>query len=337
MNMAVNCDAITSFLRNKGPSTPIDIARALGENSLIISAVLVDFEGQGKVRVSKRRFGNVKLYYLPEQQGRIEKMVSNTLTPEEKVMLERIMNEKTVSELDLSAQETSMIATLEDLIPPFAIQHENYRLRCWRVPAIEEGKAIEIVVKRIMEDYKDEPAEEKEEPAAPVEEKEEPKPEPVKVETTVQEPAEPTATEPPETVVEEPEPLPKPEPPKKEKQQKLVEPGPDEDFRTTVRSWFESNEIDVEEERELEDGKVYEYDINMPTAIGKQGYIAKIIINKKKPAGQGEVSSFGTYVATKRVPGVLISNTGFAKSAVKYWKKELSDIIMLVSNEDLEN
>jgi hypothetical protein len=343
--MALSSDAIISFLRTKGPATPIDIARAMGENSIIISAVLVDITGQGKLKVSKRRFGNVKLYYIPEHQGQLEKMVSNTLIPEEKSMIEKIMNDKALSELDLSAQETSLLLNLEDLLPPFVIEHGNYRLKCWRTPNLEEEKATEIVLSRLVKKMEAEepPEEEKSEPEPVPEAKPEPKAEVPKIE----EPPEITAEEPQEPKIEEPPKDEKSEPPKeekkeeppkkKEKQQTLTKPAEDvENFRTTVRAWFEDNEIDVEEEREVEPEKIYEYDINMPTAVGKQGYIAKVLISKKKSAGQGDVSSFGTYVATKRVPGILISNTGFAKSAVKYWKKELSDIIMLVSNEDLE-
>ena len=62
----------------------------------------------------------------------------------------------------------------------------------------------------------------------------------------------------------------------------------------------------------------------------------RILNTGKKPASLEDVSTIGTQAVARRIPVIIISETGFAKNAKKYWEKELEDIVFLMSKDDLD-
>ena len=77
-------------------------------------------------------------------------------------------------------------------------------------------------------------------------------------------------------------------------------------------------------------------EVRVPTPLGKQTYIVRVLDYGKKAINQSVLSGIGMDAIGKRVPAIVISKTGFAKSAKKYWEKELKDLVILVSKDDLE-
>ena len=86
----------------------------------------------------------------------------------------------------------------------------------------------------------------------------------------------------------------------------------------------------------IKKGRVYELEVRVPTKLGKQTYLVRVIDHGKKALGQKELSDVGMEAVSKRMPAIIISKTGFAKSAKKYWEKELEDLVTLVDKNDLE-
>lgn len=99
---------------------------------------------------------------------------------------------------------------------------------------------------------------------------------------------------------------------------------------------FEKHEIDIKDQRTVKGGKEYELEISVPTALGKQGYLVKIFDQQKKPVSAKDIFSIGMDGVTRKIPVIAISSSGFATTAVKKWKEELKDFMILMTRDDIE-
>ncbi len=310
-------ESILEFIRRNGPSTPIEVAQRVGVNSIIVTAVLVDAVSQRKLLHSKRKFGSMKLYYLPGQEQALQKRVGATLTPQDRELLNKLMKENVIGEFEVGPNEAAGFSSLEDLVVKFTIDFNGKMFKCWAVPQIGEQKAKEIAMNKLVSKFGgvQKPVQ-KIEP--PVQKDVQPAPQVIKPEVKVQ-----------------PKPVQK-EKSKKPKARQEILPGLGDKFKDNVLEWFEKQNIDVESEKVVKEKKEYELKIKIPTPIGRQTYFVRIINTGKKKVGQSELSEIGMDAITKRTPAIVISRTGFAKNAKKYWEKELKDMVTLVSEEDLE-
>ena len=347
-------EQILGIIRNAGPSTPMEIAsRINGTDSLIVGAVLADAESQKKIKKSKRRIGGgLRYYYFPDQLGILQKKISNTLTTHEKEVLQILMKENLLGEFEISEQIKIILPNLEDLIRSFNIEHDGNTYRCWSSPTMNEKLAFDTAMEKITgrlgtgeaEEVRKETAEEKiqkelktENPRATTEEI---KPE-VKVQEKVK--AAPKIEKKTTTSDSRQAKLSKEEKVQKETEEEMRDRIRKEilreiegDFGDIVLRWLETKDIDVRSETSVPDENTYELEVKVPTPLGRQTYMVKILDFPKKPASQNDVAAIGTEAVTRRVPAMVISSTGFAKTAIKYVDKELKDLVFLIDKNDIE-
>ncbi|MFH1424154.1 MAG: hypothetical protein ABIG20_00565 [archaeon] len=344
--------AILDYIKRAGPSTPIEISQRVGVDSIVVSAILVDASGQNRIAASKRRVGSQRLYYYPDQKRALEKKINSILTQQDKEVLQVLMDHKALAEADVDEGGARLLENLEDLVSAFTLQNETGTMRCWYTPNIREEQAKDIIMKRLFPKRA-----EREEPK--VEEKEEPKAEPKRVERDAQtrdngllkppirssEPKpEPKKVEPKQTELV---PKGKKEPEDEEEERKISDDEREQirkellaemrgSFRDNVLQWFEKQEIDLMEEKVIKEGQEVELEVKVPTPLGKQNYLVKVFDYAKKGVSQNDLATVGMDAISRRIPAIVISSTGFAKSAKKYWKKELEDLVTLMSDDDLE-
>nr|HIK01481.1 hypothetical protein [Candidatus Undinarchaeales archaeon ERR594346 U_76725] len=331
-------EQILNIIRNAGPSTPMEIAsRINGTDSLIVGAVLADAASQKKIKKSKRRIGGgLRYYYFPDQFGTLQKKISSSLTTHEKEVLQILMKENLLGEFEISNQIKLILPNLEDLIRAFNIEHGGTTYRCWSAPTMDEKLAFETAMEKITgrvgsvepEVAKVETAEKKiqevkkEEPAAKIEKpKEEEKPE-----AKIQEKSKPASKVAKKSKTSDSRQikLSKEDTTQKETEEEMRDRIRKEilreiegDFGDIVLRWLETQDIDVRSENSVPDENTYELDVKVPTPLGRQTYMVKILDFPKKPASQNDVAAIGTEAVTRRVPAMVISSTGFAKTAIK--------------------
>ncbi|MFH1450957.1 MAG: hypothetical protein ABIF92_03175 [archaeon] len=163
-------EKILDYVRRTGPSTPIEVAQRVGSDSMIVAAILVDAASQHRIKRSKRRVnGSYRYYYFPEQEKALQKRINGVLTPQDKDMIQKILNEKIICELDVAPQEISILSGLEDLIQGFTFEYNNRIVRGWSAPTITEEKAREDILKRLKPVVKEPEAKAEQPKAAPKE------------------------------------------------------------------------------------------------------------------------------------------------------------------------
>ena len=325
-------EEILNYIRRNGPSTPVDIAQKLGANSIIVTAVLVDAVSQNKLMRSKKKSGSMKYYFYPDQLVTLQRKIADTLTPQDKELLQKLMKENVVGEFELRPEDASVLSNLEDLVGGFVLDFRGTPLRCWFSPDMPESKAREIAMGKLANRFG----------GGAAKAVSETKPQDQKILEQLASVQKVEKAK--EAKIEKLDKYSKPAHEKKKGRKKKTleeklqekEAAPINDFRNVVYHWLEKNNIDVESEKILKTGKEVELEVKVPTPLGKQTYMVRVLDYGKKPISQDELSSIGMEAISRRTPVIIISMNGFAKNAKKYWEKELSDLVLLVSKDDLD-
>ncbi|MBM3247302.1 hypothetical protein FJZ17_02060 [Candidatus Pacearchaeota archaeon] len=68
----VTKDIILKFLEDKGPSLPVQLAKATGLNTIFTSAFLSELASEGAIKISNMKVGGSPLYFLPQKANMLE-------------------------------------------------------------------------------------------------------------------------------------------------------------------------------------------------------------------------------------------------------------------------
>ena len=99
----------------QGPTIPNKIAKTLGADTIIIGAVLSTLASSGEIKVSKIKIGGTPLYYVPDQEVRLEEFIDHLGEKDRKTF--QLLKEKKI--LQDSLQDPLIRVSLKS-IPDFA-------------------------------------------------------------------------------------------------------------------------------------------------------------------------------------------------------------------------
>ncbi|MFB6246651.1 MAG: hypothetical protein ABEI74_03615 [Candidatus Pacearchaeota archaeon] len=133
-------EKILSYIREKGPLLPVQIAREIGISSLFISAYLSELISAKKLEVSKMKVGNSPLYYIPGQENSLENF-STHLKPQEKEAIEQLKEKQVLKDSDLEPATRVALQSVQDFAIPFEHSGEKY----WRYMTISEEDALQKI------------------------------------------------------------------------------------------------------------------------------------------------------------------------------------------------
>ncbi len=154
-------ERIIRFLRIKGPSIPVYIAKEISQSILFTSAFLSELLGDKKIKTSNLRVGSSPVYFIPGQEFQLEKYSEYVKGKEKEALL--LLKEKKFLE-DLTQQPAIRVALRQ--IKDFAIPFKKNDKIYWRYFKVNENdfenKDKTIVEKDIKEIEKKEDEEEKE-------------------------------------------------------------------------------------------------------------------------------------------------------------------------------
>src|SRR3989344_1595409 len=164
-------ERIVFFLRKKGASLPVHIAKDIQANSLFTSAFLSELYSEKRIRMSDMRVGSSPVYYLPGQDYMLERF-SEHLKSKEKDAFALLKERKFLRDEGLHPAIRVALRAITDFAIPF---HRNSKIY-WRYYLVPEAEFTEEKVTQIVQP-KIEVAQEKPEPSKeikviePIEEK----------------------------------------------------------------------------------------------------------------------------------------------------------------------
>jgi len=138
---------IISFIRDNGPSLPVQIAKETGLSILFASAFLSELYGEKIIKISDMRVGSSPLYFIPGQEPQLERFSQYIKGKEKEAYL--LLKEKMILR-DSELQPAIRVALRE--IKDFAVPFEKNNEIFWRYFLIEEPEKIEIDIIEIKEE-----------------------------------------------------------------------------------------------------------------------------------------------------------------------------------------
>ena len=128
-------EKILEFLRDNGPSLPVHIARNVEMDMIFTSAFLSELISNQKVKTSYMKVGTSPIYYLPGQEGRLEKF-SEYVKGKEKEAYEILKKKEFILDSEADPAIKVALRSIKDFAKPF----ENKGNLVWRYFLIEQNK-----------------------------------------------------------------------------------------------------------------------------------------------------------------------------------------------------
>ncbi len=127
---------IINFLRQRGPSLPVHIAKEVGLSILFASAFLSELLSERQLKMSHMKIGSSKLHFLEGQENKLEKFGEQHLKSREKDAFILLREKKFLKE---SEQHPAIRVALKE-IKDFAIPFNRNGEIIWRYYLIPESE-----------------------------------------------------------------------------------------------------------------------------------------------------------------------------------------------------
>ncbi len=149
MNPEETHEKIIGVLKEKGPSLPVNIAKALEISSLFISAFLSELTNQKRIKVSSLKVGGSPLYYLDGQHDKLEDYYKY-LHPRESEAFLLLREHKVLKDRDQDPATRVALRSIKDFSVGFKMGDEIY----WRFVSVPQSEVDLILngVKKPVEE-----------------------------------------------------------------------------------------------------------------------------------------------------------------------------------------
>jgi len=172
-------EKIISFMKIRGPSLPVHIAKEIGTNILFASAFLSELLSEKIVKISNMRVGSSPIYFIPGQEIYLERF-ANFLKSKEKEAFNLLKQKKFLKD---NKQQPAIRVALRE-IKDFAVPFEKNQNLYWKFFTVAESefqeekpkiKEIPITPKNLLKEEQELPLQKEEKIPISVIKKEEPK------------------------------------------------------------------------------------------------------------------------------------------------------------------
>jgi hypothetical protein len=140
---------IIEIINAKGPSLPIQIAKATNMNSLFISAFLSELYGDKRVKMSSLKVGGSPLYFLEGQEEQLEKFY-NYLHPKEAEAFLMLKQNKILKDSEQDPAIRVALRSIKDFAVNFRKDNEIY----WRYLQFPESEVITLLSEEAPKEIK---------------------------------------------------------------------------------------------------------------------------------------------------------------------------------------
>jgi len=141
-------------IARQGPTFPAKIAKQLGGggDTMLIGAILSTLISSGDLKVSTLKIGGSPLYYVPEQESKLEDFLSYLNDKDKKTF--RLLKENQVLQDSTQDPLTRVsLRTIKDFAKSFEIDFNKQKLVFWRFYSLSREDAV-ILAKKIASDVK---------------------------------------------------------------------------------------------------------------------------------------------------------------------------------------
>lgn len=332
----VEREQIISFLKNKGPSVPNDVKRALGGDTMIFGAMLSELSTRGSVLITNVKKGSSPFYYLPGQEQKLEKLVE-FCNPKDQKTIALLKEKKVLRDKSLELFARVSLRQVKDFAKELQVNTAKGMMIFWRYYLISEEDAIEILkkhynnqsekksVEQPVVQPKKIPVHQPKEIILPIIKKQEftkEKTEHEKIivakeknifQTNIVSPTESSSFE-SNSLSEHQQPLP------------IVHPLDKSEFHSEILRYFSKINIQIIYQEQLTKNRDYEFVVMVPSAVGSMEMYCRA--RNKKKLTEGDVAPALLKAKIKDLPCIFLSNGDFSKKSLQVIDKEYKGLIL---------
>ncbi|MCP3686271.1 MAG: hypothetical protein GY861_26800, partial [bacterium] len=233
-------DKVLQLVKMRGPLIPVQIAKEIGTNILLASAILSELTSKNMVKLSNVKVGGSPLYYVDGQESKLQEY-SDNLHEKEKKAYNFLKDQKVLRDTELEPVIRVALRQIKDYAKPLEVTVDGKTEIFWKWYLVSNAEA-EPLIKSEMGIKTPTPQKKQEE-------------------------AQETLQETQHQVSQKPE---KPKPTVK-KPRKTVE----DTFSTTVSNFLKRNEIETIEFSIMKKNSEIDIIADVPSAVGKLRYYCK--------------------------------------------------------------
>jgi len=159
-------EKILSIIKEKGPIIPADVSGAIGQTLFITAVILSEMVKEKLLMMSHVKIGSSPLYFLPGQEGALEKY-TNYLPVKERNVFELLKKKEIIDDSTINYAEKVAIRNIKDFAIPMKASFGGEEKIFWRVYFIPKEQAIEkisILVNKYKPKVKKDVTKDKKEP-----------------------------------------------------------------------------------------------------------------------------------------------------------------------------
>ncbi|MBW3001765.1 hypothetical protein KY338_01225 [Candidatus Woesearchaeota archaeon] len=317
-------DKILAMARN-APLTPTMVAKAVGKDSLISSAMLSAMVEKGLLKISAVKVGSTPLYYDPNQAEQLQNYASY-LNEKDRRAYELLKERKVLRENALDPLSRVCVKNIKDFSRPLEVSFNGTKEIFWKWYLLPDSEAEPIIREMLSgQAPPPEPA-----PAPPTPEPQPQPPEPV---------PQPPAPE-PQPPAPGPEPEPEEKKPKKTKkrvkkkkvetQKRIVDKIKEmivpaakpikgsSAFLETLKKYFDDNDITIMQTLEQKRKSEFEFVVEIGSSVGPLTYYCHA--KDKKRVGEADLSNAFVQGQLIKLPVLFLTTGNLTKGAEKISK-----------------
>jgi len=276
---------ILSFLKTRGPSLPVQIAKQVEKSTIITSALLSELFAEKRIKISNLKVGGSPLYFLQGQESSLEKFY-NYLPGKEKEAFLLLKQKKVLQDNKQLPPIRVALRRIKDFAFPLVLNQNNQQLIFWRYLTFPEEQAKQKILE-IIKVNKQKPLQK----------------------TKLQKPIpSPTLQKPTKQEIIE---IIKP----KKRQKKSNQPKEKSDFAKKVLYFLEKEDIELIEEKEIKK-KEFNIIIRIDTDLGKIKFFC--IAKDKKKITENDLRLVLQKAQNQKMPALIIYSGELSKKAKEY-------------------
>ena len=142
-------EKIISFIKARGPSLPVHIAKEINTSILFTSAFLSELISEKRLKISKLNVGNSSLYFIPGQESLLERF-SQHLKSKEKEAFELLKQNKILIDYEQHPAIKVALREIKDFASPFKKDDQIY----WKFFSVSDQDLIDKIKNKIPREIK---------------------------------------------------------------------------------------------------------------------------------------------------------------------------------------
>jgi len=144
-------EKVIQTIRIRGPVIPAQIAKVIGTDIMMASAILSELVSKNVLKLSHVKFGSTPFYYLPGQESRLQDFAKN-LHEKEKRAYDLLMQKKVMRDRLLEPVIRVALRSIKDFAVPLQVKINDNVEIFWKWYLLTNEEAARIIKETVKFD-----------------------------------------------------------------------------------------------------------------------------------------------------------------------------------------